>query len=130
MIDYEKGIRFKCQKCGACCNRPGYVYLNWDDIEHLIAFFHITEKSFMDEYTTKDNGYLVLKNIGGKCIFIQEDNSCRVQMAKPLQCTSWPFWTNNLKSAYCWERTRKICPGIGLGPLYDKNKIEKIMNDL
>ena len=54
------------------------------------------------------------------------DGRCRVYPVRPLQCATWPFWTENLKPETWNGPVRETCPGIGQGRLYSRAEIERL----
>lgn len=62
----------------------------------------------------------------GACIFLQEDH-CQIYLVRPLQCRTFPFWPENLKSSFRWKQLKSYCPGIDEGPLHPGEWIEDLM---
>ncbi len=96
---------FRCECCGACCRVPGYVALAPGEPEAIAAFLGLDVYTFTSLYTTltlnrKD---LSLTETGdGRCVFLQEDNTCRIQPVKPAQCRGFPFlWRSKRLEAEC-----------------------------
>ena len=118
---YADGLRFTCQPdCGACCTNHddyAYVYLREDDFEALHTFLGIDADTFTDRYTEEDEGYLVLRMDDPACPFL-EGARCTVYEARPAQCRTFPFWSENLASRAAWKRVGRFCPGIGKGPTH------------
>lgn len=85
---------FQCQRCGACCRVPGYVALAPGEPEAIAAFLGLDVYAFTGRYTaltyTRRDLSLIEREDGG-CVFLQEDNSCRIQPVKPAQCRGFPF---------------------------------------
>lgn len=40
---------------------------------------------------------------------------CAIYPVRPLQCRTWPFWPENMKSRAAWDRAAKGCPGMNRG---------------
>jgi len=63
------------------------------------------------------------------CIFLTDiglgRRGCAIYPVRPLQCCTWPFWTENLRSIYTWEKAAAKCPGINHGPLWSFEEIER-----
>jgi Fe-S-cluster containining protein len=102
---------FVCHRCGACCRVPGYVALEPGEAEMIAEFLGLDVYTFTEQYAvlTNNRGNLSLRERpDGRCIFIQEDNTCRIHPVKPVQCKGFPFtWkTSQLKA---------ICPGLAKG---------------
>src|SRR5574344_288995 len=95
---YDKGLHFSCQKCSHCCRiDPGFVYLSQSDLTNLCQWFKFTQEQFISMYCRKVpyyDGTTVLSLREKKnydCIFW--DNGCTVYGARPVQCSTYPFWS-------------------------------------
>ena len=89
----------------------------------------IDEGEFLERYAelASDGHTLQLRSHdNGECIFL-DDNRCTVYPARPVQCATFPFWPENVKSAYRWKITAKSCPGIDQGRHYSADEIEGIL---
>ena len=115
---YGDGLRFECQPdCAHCCTRHdayAYVYLEGDDLARLADHFGMTHAAFRRRWTRKDDGYTILKIDGATCPFL-EGTRCSVYEARPVQCGTFPFWRENLRTREEWESLGSFCPGIGKG---------------
>lgn len=65
---------------------------------------------------------------GMDCVFLDRESMpgkavCGLYEARPLQCRTFPWWPENLKSENTWKRTARGCEGIGRGPVV---RIEEI----
>jgi Fe-S-cluster containining protein len=123
---YASGLRFACiPECGACCTNHedyAYVYLTEDDIRRISKHLGLTKREFLNEYTMLDDDEIVLKMVEPDCPFL-DGWRCMVYEARPVQCRTFPFWTENLKSRAAWARLRRFCPGIGQGELLELEQI-------
>ena len=115
---YAEGLQFECQPdCGACCTNHddyAYVYLEGDDLERLADLLKLTPEECAERYTMQDDGYTVLRMDEPECPFL-EGSSCGIYLARPAQCSTFPFWKENLKSPRAWRRVCEFCPGIDKG---------------
>ena len=98
---------FTCLRCGNCCHGPGDVILERDEDQQIAAFLGMELYDFTAAYTrlSSDRGALSLnERADGHCVFLQADNSCRIQAVKPQQCRAFP---------YLWRSARlaKMCMG-------------------
>ena len=111
-------LRFHCQPgCTTCCDQPGFVYLTEEDIERLAAFLQMPPADFELQYVYRTRKLRRLRvPRHAQCSFLR-DGGCGVHAAKPLQCRTFPYWPELLKSARTWHSTGKWCPGIGKGEL-------------
>ena len=115
---YADGLRFACQPdCGKCCTRHGeydYVYLEGDDVARLAAHFNLSIEAFVAQWTKQDDGHTILKMEGPACPFL-DGARCSVYGARPAQCSTFPFWPENLKRREAWDELGAFCPGVGKG---------------
>lgn len=126
---YADGLRFQCTQCGDCCTgAPGYVWVNQDEIRALAAAVGRKDdvEAFEAEYVRAIGMRKSLKELpNGDCVFFDsEARKCRVYMARPRQCRTWPFWDSNVRTREDWDRTCEACPGSGTGKLYVLDEIE------
>ena len=61
---------------------------------------------------------------GPDCPFLR-GGRCLVYTVRPVQCRTFPFWRENLRSLEHWERLREFCPGIDEGERHDLETIER-----
>lgn len=132
-LNYSKGIKFKCQGSSNCCisrNSYGYVYLSKKDILNLSKFTNLNSKDFIKLYCDKTDGFIHFKekNKKGKCIFLDK-KKCSIYEARPTQCRTWPFWSENMNAKIWNEEISKFCPGINQGKLFTKENIDKIIKE-
>ncbi len=126
---YKDGLSFSCTQCGNCCSGdPGYVWATKDEIARI------------SEYLGREDGWLQpkhLRRVGlrysltekpdGDCIFLERNKDgvgCSIYPVRPLQCRTWPFWTENLRSIDAWNHAHVKCPGMNRGERYDFVQIE------
>ena len=102
---------FVCKRCGNCCRAPGYVRLRAGEAEAIAAELGLDERLFFDRYTclTADRRSLSLTEMAdGSCIFLQPDNTCRIQAVKPRQCRDYPeHCRSDILDAACAGRKPK-----------------------
>jgi Fe-S-cluster containining protein len=125
---YASGLRFECQSdCGACCTDHGdavYVYLTDADVVLLAAHLGLGRGEFLRRYTERDDGDLVLVMNGPDCPFLR-GSRCSVYPARPVQCSSFPFWAEHLASPRSWANLREFCPGIDVGEPHALRTVER-----
>jgi len=110
----RENLSFSCLRCGECCEGPGgYVEVLPDDLERLCTFLSVDANTFGKKYLRRrSNGSLsLIDNASGDCIFL-EDSECKVYSARPVQCSSWPWWPENLVSEEAWDKASDRCPGV------------------
>lgn len=124
---HERGLRFSCTMCGNCCTGPpGYVLVSDDEIRALAQRLGMGEQDFRDRYTHRTSRGVSLTEreteFGFDCVFLDRTSVpgravCGVYEDRPMQCRTWPFWPENLRSREAWRRAARTCPGINQGTL-------------
>ncbi len=126
---YQAGLRFECSQCGNCCSGdPGYVWATKEEVGRISKFLGRTD-GWLDPKQIRRVGlrYSLTEKPGGDCIFLKRDGDrtgCGIYSVRPLQCRTWPFWTQNLSSSDAWNEAHVICPGMDQGPHHDFVQIE------
>jgi Fe-S-cluster containining protein len=99
------------------------VWFNESEGRAMAATLNIDEKAFYATYAHKlDGKWSLVENQtehGFDCIFLDRTSNpgragCSIYHARPLQCRTWPFWPENLRTQRDWEtvRRRTPCPGM------------------
>ena len=100
---------FKCLGCGACCRiKNGIVRVGEAEVRRIAAFLGMSEQEFIDRETeiAPDRKGLVLKSRpDDSCVYLTEENRCRIHPVKPDKCRTFPFEWVNPDSA-------EVCPGL------------------
>ena len=125
---YSGGLRFECLPgCGACCIDHGEytaLYLTADDIRGLADHFGLERAEFERLYTETEDDYVLLRMDQPDCPFL-DGGMCTVYESRPVQCRTFPFWKENLRSRRNWIKLCEFCPGIDSGRLHDSETIAK-----
>ena len=100
---------FKCQGCGACCRiKNGIVRVGEAEIRRIAEFVGMSEQEFIDHETeiAPDRKGLILKiRPDDACVYLTDDNRCRIHPVKPDKCRTFPFeWTN--------PNSAEVCPAL------------------
>ncbi|MCR4940638.1 MAG: YkgJ family cysteine cluster protein [Treponemataceae bacterium] len=127
---YQNGLHFECKQCShCCCDEPGFVYLSREDLTRLTKLLNLTDKEFIKQFCRFVPFYdgsevLCLKEKENyDCIF--QNKGCSVYKARPVQCSTYPFWSFIIKNRDSWENESKECPGINKGRIHSKEEIEE-----
>ena len=108
-------MNFACQRCGACCRiKDGIVRVSEAEISRIAAYLGVSEADFIARETdlAPDRKTLMLKSqADGSCVYLTDDNRCRIHDVKPDKCRTFPFEWMNVDS-------RDVCPGLK-GPQED-----------
>ena len=125
----KEPIRFECQTdCFKCCIRPGIVHFDCVDINKAADFLNTSPTVFKKEFLTRDGDNWVLEvgEEGEPCTFLT-DKGCGIHPAIPKQCSSYPFWRENMDSKPMWRLVGGFCPGIDIGPMVPLETIKSFL---
>jgi uncharacterized protein len=123
---YRDGLAFECTRCGACCTgAPGYVWVDAEEIARLAAFRGESVEQFSERYIRRvEDRHSLIERPGGDCVFWDRQAGCTVYPARPVQCRTWPFWSENIATPAAWEHVRRVCPGSGRGQWFSVEEIQ------
>jgi len=120
-------LRFSCTGCGACCcgGDGYYVYLDPREAEHIRRHLGLGAVWFRRRYLRRTaEGELILNQDGAdRCVFLTADNRCGIYSARPVQCRTYPFWPEIMRSRAAWRREALRCEGIDQGAVVPLAKI-------
>ena len=57
------------------------------------------------------------------------ENGCSAYEARPIQCSTYPFWSWMIGDKETWDDCAKECPGMNKGRLWPLEEIEKQGSD-
>ncbi len=105
-----------CATCqGRCCTgESGYIYVTKAEIFTIAKLLNMDVNEFGVKYLFK-NGYKysIKENKiddSYECVFYdRESNGCKIYMARPNQCKTFPFW-DYFKTHV--DELKEECPGI------------------
>lgn len=127
----ETPLRFHCTGCGACCSGDPdyYVFLSVRESESIRRHLGLTLRWFKRRYLRRTpQGELVINNQGGgRCVFLAKDNRCAVYAARPLQCRTYPFWPEVVRSRAMWRGEARRCEGIDHGQVIPVTRIRALL---
>jgi len=124
---YSGGLRFECVRCGRCCRgEPGYVWVRELEVASLARFLKLSVGEFKASYLRRElRDYALVEMANGDCVF-WSPAGCRVYQVRPVQCRTFPFWWEYLRSPQAWARAARRCPGVNRGRLYLPQEIEHL----
>jgi Fe-S-cluster containining protein len=134
-IWYAQGLRFECTQCGQCCSGgSGTVEFTQAEAQGMAATLGLSYEEFMTRYAVRRGPTYTLAEVespdreGYDCVLLARDEEtgmtrCTVHRERPMQCRTWPFWPENLKSARTWRRAGQECEGIDRGPIVGYREI-------
>jgi uncharacterized protein len=127
---FASGLRFSCARCSSCCRgEPGFVFLSKDDLRRLLRRTNLDFKTFYRDYCRLvDAGagmaLSLRENAVFDCVFWSKAG-CTVYQDRPVQCSTYPFWSSIMDSKASWKAESRSCPGIGAGELWTREQIER-----
>lgn len=97
---------FACRRCGACCRIPdGIVRVSDAEIARIARFLGKNEEEFIASLAVlapDRKGLVLASRPDGACIFLDEENRCRIHPVKPDKCRTFPHaWTNADSAEVC-----------------------------
>lgn len=102
-IASESGVA--CSRCGACCDRPGYVYVTEREVERIAEYLQLTVEDFTAQHTRLSDNRRKLSltdSATGGCSFLDEQGQCRINSVKPEQCAGFPWrWRYDGYETFC-----------------------------
>ncbi len=127
---YKDGLHFECKRCSGCCGKtPGVVYLSKRDLLALCNFYSMTPAAFIEKYCKWEMYYegktvLALQSLKNNDCILWKDG-CMAYEARPIQCSTYPFWDWIVRDKSMWDDCASDCPGMNNGRLWTKEEIEK-----
>jgi Fe-S-cluster containining protein len=124
---FEGGLAFQCTRCGDCCRgEPGYVWVTFDEVAAMANALGIGAREFEASCLRQVGRRMsLLEKPNGDCIFWEDSKGCIVYTARPLQCRTFPFWPENIRSREEWQSLASRCPGIGRGRTFSAKHIRE-----
>ena len=111
------GFRFECQPgCTNCCRQPGEVWLTEEDRDRIAAYLGLSTEAFLARYCEDDGDLRLSVPASDSCHFLQEEG-CAIHAVKPVQCRTYPFWPEHVRTRASWKKLQRVCPGVGAGQL-------------
>jgi len=105
-----------CSTCqGRCCTgESGYIYVTKNEILAIAKLLDMDVNEFGVKYLFKNGYKYSLKENkiedSYECVFYdRESNGCKIYMARPQQCKTFPFW-DYFKTHV--DELKEECPGI------------------
>jgi Fe-S-cluster containining protein len=96
------------------------------EIQRIARFLKIPTEEFLQQFCRHVLLRIsLIERPNGDCIFFTPAG-CSIYPARPVQCRSYPFWSDSLRSQESWEALKARCPGVGTGKLYSLREIHAI----
>jgi Fe-S-cluster containining protein len=78
----------------------------------MAALLEMDEQEFSNRYLEPSSLGTRLAIKDGVCVFLLEDNRCRVHAVKPFICRQWPYLPALLADEDEFEAAKGACPGL------------------
>ena len=110
----QSELPFECTGCGKCCRTKGDVFMDPEETLAASKLLNLSVKEFTNQYAKmedEESGWTLLKSksVEGSCIFLNEENNqCQIYEARPLQCSTYPFWPRIMSSQDSWNDEVRI----------------------
>ena len=132
IFTYPENIRFRCSKCALCCGdtkeKQRKILLLESDVKRISNYIGKDTGDFTKIISGREPyAYLMKKDNGGRCIFLEEKN-CSIYTNRPLVCKFYPFELINLGAYRYSFICTKECPAVGTGPILKKTFYTKLVN--
>lgn len=112
---YQEGVKFKCTGCGKCClGKEGYVFVTPEEVATMADHLRLSVEAFALKYLRQVGTRFSLLEVGSDkaCIFLKNKKECMVYENRPMQCQTFPFWPQTIKTKAAWEKEKEECEGI------------------
>jgi hypothetical protein len=98
--------------------------VTFDEIKRMTHFLKLSVRTFRNRHLTMYKGFSVLKSRPDEaCVFYR--NGCSIYPARPMQCRTFPFWSDLLRSPRAWAKAAKKCPGMDQGRVWGEEEVAK-----
>lgn len=101
-----------CLDCANCCKSTPAL-LNQEDINRISKYLKIDKQTFIKQYTKidEDNDLIFKKT---PCIFLEQNNKCKIYEVRPFACKDYPHTKrkNQMDIVDITIENYKICPAV------------------
>lgn len=131
IVKFPKGFRFQCQKCSRCCAhtevRSRRILLSDLDMSRIVKNLGLKREDFAELIQDSPPFRYLMKMVGGKCIFLDEDKTCKIYELRPLICRCFPFWIERKGNLFEFKASSD-CPGVGKGKVLENEFFRNLLN--
>ena len=116
---YQDGLAFSCTRCGACCtSAPGYVWVNYEEIQALAEFRGETVDQFSSQFVRQVGDHFSLTERKKAAIassgIVQQ--GCTVYAARPVTVPDMAVLARKRRNPQGLGGHQTRLPGVGQGP--------------
>ena len=125
---YSQGLCFECTRCGNCCSGPeeGRVWVGEEEIQRIAEHLGLPVADFGRHHLRKvGRSYSLVEKANKDCIFWDRNDGCTIYEVRPVQCRTFPFWKENVRSKRAWRGIATYCPGIARGTHHSRERIQQ-----
>ncbi len=123
---YAEGLRFECRRCGSCCGGfPGFVWVSDEEADAIARRLGIGREEFLREYCKRVGRRWTLREVENFNCVMLEGGGCSIYDVRPVQCLTFPFWNQNLRTRRAWDAAARSCRGMNEGELRALAEIER-----
>lgn len=97
------------------------------EIASIARFLKLEAAEFVGTYIRRvlgDNALVELAN--GDCVF-WSPQGCRIYEVRPMQCRTFPFWQEYVRTPRGWLEAARRCPGVNRGRLFLPAEIDHLV---
>ena len=127
-------LRFECTRCGRCCVAGGgyYVFLSEHEAEEVRAHLGLSRRWFRRRYLSRlpDGDLVASWHDDGRCVFLNDRGECNIYPVRPVQCRTYPFWSEIVTRQQDWQRESRRCEGINRGKRVPVTRIVELLDTL
>jgi Fe-S-cluster containining protein len=129
---WDEGVCFSCLSCGRCCGEsPGTVSFTEAEESAMSSALGISVFEFRALYVWRRYGAPSLRERENyDCVFLERVPllRCGIYDVRPLQCRTFPFWPEVMRSRSSWGRFADSCPGMNQGAFHDSRDIASLLS--
>lgn len=100
---------YKCSECRNCCKKIGTI-IEKEELDNICKYMQFDEKKLIREELIKNELNYTFKD--KKCMFLEENNNCKIEKCLPLSCREYPFTNKEERifNLYSIIDNARICP--------------------
>lgn len=132
----SRKLRFECTGCGGCCTGRGnasveyYVAITPAEQRDIQKYLGVSLAWFKRRYLMRfEDGEESLRWEDDRCVFLDGEKRCRIYPVRPMQCRTYPFWPELVKSKFAWRAEARRCEGINRGEIVPLTRVRRALRE-